>query len=432
MSCEGTHDNFMRHPVSIVSRAERTNDTLHSNCCNGSLIRGTAYSDAVGYQVECLHLPTCFTPRYGCCSFPKSIAFHLACFSPSIFAPLLHSHDVLWQFSDVANAHYPDVYERFLNVMDYFNFDLGWVLSTGCILDFDFHDRLLTSTIGPLVVIALLGCTYAVAMRRADESATPRAMQVVRQKHMSMLLLVTFLVYSSVSAMIFRMFACEALDDEKTYLTADYRIECDSPKHRRLQIYSAFMVIIYPIGIPLLYAVLLFQSRADLKVEATRGRNPRVQLISDLWQPYTPQCFYYEVVECGRRIMLTGVVVFIFPNTAAQIAITLVLAFAFYAVLEILAPYASSFETWTARTGHVVVFFSMYVALLLRVDVSQERTVSQGVFAGVLVAAHVCMIVAVVAECCIMAWSLKEKQARQASVVPKPSSTEIPPPAARP
>ena len=58
------------------------------------------------------------------------------------------------------------------------------------------------------------------------------------------------------------------------------------------------------------------------------------QPIVGLWEPYRPERFYYEVVECGRRIMLTGVTVFIFPNDAAQVAITMLLTFFFFGVFS--------------------------------------------------------------------------------------------------
>ncbi|CAN0518856.1 unnamed protein product, partial [Scytosiphon promiscuus] len=41
-----------------------------------------------------------------------------------------------------------------------------------------------------------------------------------------MALLVTFLVYSSVSSTVFRVFDCESLDDGKEYLRADYSTQC--------------------------------------------------------------------------------------------------------------------------------------------------------------------------------------------------------------
>lgn len=48
-------------------------------------------------------------------------------------------------------------------------------------------------------------------------------------------------------------------------------------------------------------------------------------------------------------------------------------------VSEVLSPFARSVEMWLYRTGNYVVFASMYLALLLRVDVSDERSQSQEV-----------------------------------------------------
>ncbi len=48
--------------------------------------------------------------------------------------------------------------------------------------------------------------------------------------------------------------------------------------------------------------------------------------------------------------------------------------------------------------GHAVVTLSMYVALLLKVDVSGERPESQHLFEGVLIAAHICMGLVIMVE----------------------------------
>ena len=119
-----------------------------------------------------------------------------------------------------------------------------------------------------------------------------------------------------------------------------------------------------------------------------------------------------QVIECVRRISLTGAVVFIYSNTAAQIAVTLVMAFDFAMVSEGLAPYDSRWDCWINRTGHVIVFMSMYIALLLKVEVSSERDSSQDLLASILVAAHACMVLAVVVEAVAMACSVTKPQSR--------------------
>ncbi|CAN0155578.1 unnamed protein product [Ectocarpus sp. 4 AP-2014] len=316
---------------------------------------------------------------------------------------------ILTQFAAVANVTYPDVYQRFLDALDVFNFDLTWILSAGCIVDVDFHDRLLVSTITPLIALLFMAGTFAAAT--TINRGAPDALQIVWNKHVSMVLLLTFLVYSSVSATLFKTFACEALDDGNNYLRADYRIDCDSPKHEGFQVYAGVMSVLYTVGIPAFYGYLLFRDRDVLtKNEADREKIPHIATTSDLWKPYKPSVFYYEVIECGRRILLAGVVVFIEPNTTAQIAVTLMMAFVFVMISEGLAPYASRWDAWLNRMGHAVVFVSMYVALLLKVDVSDERAGSQRVFEAILVGAHACMILVVVVETVVLTCSLKVEQ----------------------
>ena len=310
----------------------------------------------------------------------------------------------------MANVIYPEFYQRFLNVLDVINFDLTWVLSTGCVLDIDFHDRLLLSTISPLIALLFLGGTYSAAAR-FNRGGNPEVLRVIWNKHVSVVLLLTFLVYSSVSSVVFQAFACEELDDDRIYLRADYRIECDSPRHRGFQAYAGFMTMLYAAGIPAFYVYLLFRDRDVLKLEPTdRDDSARVISISQLWKPYKPSAFYYEVIECGRRISLAGLVVFVYPNTAPQIAITLMLTFFFAVLSEAFAPYASRWDAWTGRMSHVVIFMSVYVALLLKVDVSQEQGSSQRVFDAVLVTAHACMIFTIVVETVVIAYSLRVEQ----------------------
>ncbi|CAM9233132.1 unnamed protein product [Scytosiphon promiscuus] len=326
---------------------------------------------------------------------------------------------ILTQFTSVAHVSYPGVYQRFLDSLEVVNFDLGWILSAGCIFDIDFHDRLLISTIGPICILLFLLGVYAYAARinRGSNETLQRAWH----KHVSLMLLLTFLVYSSVSAVLFKMFACEKLDDGGNYLRADYRITCDSSKHRALQVYAGGMMLLYTVGIPVMYACLLFRDSDVLKRDRPeRERLARISPTSELWRPYKPSVFYYEVVECSRRVLLSGAVVFIRPNTAAQIAVTLMMAFVFVVISEGLAPYVSRWDTWLSRIGHAIVFVSMYVALLLKVDVSDEGASSQHTFEALLVAAHVCMMLVILLEAVVQAlllWTHRREETGGSAVV---------------
>ena len=334
------------------------------------------------------------------------------------------------QFSLVANVAYPELYQRLLDVITLANFDLGWIPSAACIMDVDFHVELVAATVGPLLLVASLGLTYTIALHR--NRGSERALSAVQRKHANATIVIALLLYSMTSSAVFRAFACDSLDDGRIYLRSDYRIDCDSPKHKAFQIYAAFMLVAYPLGIPISFAFLLFRKRKTLVNTSLRNddRDLLQQSTSNLWKPYKPSAFYYEVVECGRRVMLTGVVVFIYPNTAAQIAITLAIAFIFAFTSERLDPYDSHWDGWVSRLGHVMVVLTMYVALLAKMDVSNENSQSQKLLASILVVAHAAMVLTAVAEAIVLVRSVRQRdlplpRARTNYVVPHDDFSSI-------
>ena len=70
----------------------------------------------------------------------------------------------------------------------------------------------------------------------------------------------------------------------------------------------------------------------------------------------------------------------------------------FFVVSEVLSPYACASDTWLSRGGQVIVLYSLYDALLLKVNVSNERSDSQGALGVVMVVGHVILVTAVVVE----------------------------------
>lgn len=243
------------------------------------------------------------------------------------------------QFSEVANAVYPDSYERFLAIVSVSNLDIAGLLSAGCLISTDYYHRLLFSTLGPFAVLAVIGCTYKVASWRT-RGARVASRIVIWNKHVSIMLRVLFFVYGSVSATVFGTFACEDLDDGGSYLRGDYSIRCDTDKHRSFQGLAVFMMFIYPFGIPTLFAVLLCCHREALKDNpGARDANPTIKPFADLWQPYRTDSYMFELLEYLRRILLAGTVVFLFPNTAAQIAVTFMVELVFFVVSVFLLPY---------------------------------------------------------------------------------------------
>eukprot|EP00903_Cladosiphon_okamuranus_P007092 g6891.t2 len=311
---------------------------------------------------------------------------------------ILVSWQIVTQFTSVVDVVYPEVYENFLSVVNLVNFDIGLILSVSCVVDTNFYGRLVFATIAPLAVLGALGLTYAIARSRNRHSLA--GLRAARGKHLSVALFTIFVVYSSVSFVLFQTFVCETLDNGVEYLRADYSLTCSTITHTAWKAYAGLMIFVYPIGVPAVLAWWLISNRSDLVKVGSENSSGwvRLQPMRDLFEPYKPHRYYYEVVEFGRRILLTGVGVFLFPGSSAQVALEVVFAAVFIAISEMLSPFANPMDAWLYRSGAWVVFFSMYLGLLLKVDASDEDSQSQQVFAKILIAANVGLVLAVVVQ----------------------------------
>lgn len=86
---------------------------------------------------------------------------------------------------------------------------------------------------------------------------------------------------------------------------------------------------------------------------------------------------------------------------------TLVISCMFALVFEALAPYDSKWDAWISRSGHVVVLLSIFVALLLEQEDSEETSNnSHDLYGGVLLAINVSMVLAVAVQGVTMACSV--------------------------
>ena len=66
--------------------------------------------------------------------------------------------------------------------------------------------------------------------------------------------------------------------------------------------------------------------------------------------PYAgPNSYYYEVVECGRKILLTDILIFIAPHSDKQAAVACIFAFASLLAFELIRPHVDPADSWLYR-----------------------------------------------------------------------------------
>lgn len=82
----------------------------------------------------------------------------------------------------------------------------------------------------------------------------------------TLVLAICFVVMPISTTVIFNTLSCEKFDDGERRLRADYAIDCDTRKHKTYEYLALFLGIpLYPVGIPLLFMVLLYRRRSQLK-----------------------------------------------------------------------------------------------------------------------------------------------------------------------
>lgn len=97
------------------------------------------------------------------------------------------------------------------------------------------------------------------------------------------------------------------------------------------------MVVVYPLGVPIFCTLALHRSR-NKRRGSGREDATHVKYFKDLWKPYRLQVYHYEVVECLRRVTLTRIIAFVYPDSAGQVATTFLMALHLFATLMILDP----------------------------------------------------------------------------------------------
>ncbi|KAG5181796.1 hypothetical protein JKP88DRAFT_245958 [Tribonema minus] len=276
---------------------------------------------------------------------------------------------VLTQYISITGLTLPLKYLEFLHAVDFLSLDMRWLTSPGCVADINFYGRLLVAKLAPLVISALIFSPrfYLWIVSRRRLAVAPKLQQVVA-RDVNAFLVFTFLIFSGVSLTVFETFGCDELKfTGKSYLRADYSIECgdDEGLHTKFSIYAAFMIMVYPVGIPVLYASILW--RSVRQCDRTQLPSRLATASSFLWRPYKGRAYYWETVECLRRLMLAGLLVFIMPGEPGQSAVACLFVFFTAMVYEQIHPHQQGMDKWLYTLGYAILFGSMFTSLLMQV-----------------------------------------------------------------
>ena len=133
--------------------------------------------------------------------------------------------------------------------------------------------------------------------------------------------LLAFGLYTGVSTRIFRLFKCKKVQDHY-YLTADYSVTCFEGGWWHYGTLAIVCMLIYVIGVPLVQFIVLVRNREHLHDETAVDRKLHRKVLKQfgsIYRHYTPECYYYDLIDLTRRLMLTGGLILVGEESVAQL-----------------------------------------------------------------------------------------------------------------
>ena len=214
------------------------------------------------------------------------------------FKVILNFFQIITQhLGGAINIDWPQGYTRLMAKLNFVNFNVSGLISQACLFKpASYWGALMGMTLGPIALSVLLA-VYAIFVT-IKAKATGMEQSVVDetvQTCCSAFFALTYLVFPGTSLAVFRGFACDiefdydkdytegvmdedgywyktktkanydpsaGTDGRGSYLQYDYGIDCNGSDYIDIwRTYCIIMVFIYPIGIPLMYAVSVYLNR---------------------------------------------------------------------------------------------------------------------------------------------------------------------------
>ena len=283
-----------------------------------------------------------------------------------------------------------------LAVFDVFNLSIEMLgLPMRCLELDSFHSELLFLVLLPCVLgLLILSCSMATEVIAKRKTASFKAGLI---RALPYLLYLSFFAFPLVSSRAFQAFDCEEFDDGSRFLRADYSLNCEGPEHDKVTSLAWVAIAVCPIGIPLLYLMLLLAARKAILTEQPTGLS---RSLNFLHQDYEVPMFWWEVVEIYKKarrpllsmrahshlclaashvvrarsqLFLVGFVVLIRPGSTFQ----LIIGFVFSFVITLFSTIAGPFRRRADNQFSVLCNFSLimvlFFTLVLKMGVLSEE-----------------------------------------------------------
>jgi hypothetical protein len=214
--------------------------------------------------------------------------------------------------------NFPPGFTAVLNAVKVFLLDVFEVFRVDCITPLSVHAKFVVIMALPPVGVGIVRLLRCAADARAGRGGADAALAATRRaenkaKSNYRMFFVIFLLYPLLSRTAFHMMptACWALGPGESWHMDDLSIDCASDAHLGFMAFGLACIVIYPIGIPLSFLVLLWRSGRAVKVQpyasetqTTAGVKAASSAYDFLKKDYKPEFYYFECVNLLEKLLV--------------------------------------------------------------------------------------------------------------------------------
>jgi hypothetical protein len=260
--------------------------------------------------------------------------------------------------------------ENFLNLGNFlklFAVDLFALFgSAACNLSTGFYDQFLFSFfLMPLIIVgASLAYMAVLAKKKSAGNKASFTAESARVRLYTMLFMIVYTLYTSVATKLFVLFKCVQIQDT-WYLAADMRIVCFDATYQTYRMLSFLGIALYVVGIPAVIFMMLFRRRAWLHEEGCPKDEmyKHVQVeksFGSVYKDYTPNNYYFDLLDLGRRLLLTGGLILVGEESNTQIFLGLLLNVMWLVLVLFRRPYKAYWDNILS----IVLSFQLVMVML--------------------------------------------------------------------
>ena len=300
---------------------------------------------------------------------------------------------------------WPSHYRRFIQIFSFFSLDFIPWQSMECVTSLDYYTKLLIVTLTPiailgLIVIFFLLPMYVINKRDMNDDEARRLSNDRRRRQFWKLTLFTiFLIWPNVCATILGLFVCKDVNGT-SYVLTDMEVECYDSRWWNFLPPALVMIIVYPVGVPLLFFYFLYSSREKFSLSETKLQ------LGFLYEAYTTQAWFFELLDMVHKLTLTSLIAFVPFEQQMQTAMSVLAVFT--AVILVLKPYHRKGDDRLHLLANTELFLFVLAGLILIEDEQANGTLDDrtDVAASAILIAITCGFI--LAFFAIGGWSMRK------------------------